>query len=97
MSVPAGLLTVGDFLKIAEPREGHIELHHGEVVVMPPPRKGHQKIQDRLHTLLKQLFADEYVVRIEMAFARRPNMRFGRLISVALLWNGTMPPVTTNT
>jgi Uma2 family endonuclease len=67
------LLTVEDFLKVAEPREGHIELHHGEVVVMPPPKKGHQKIQDRLHMLLKQLFADEYVVRIEMAFRPAPE------------------------
>jgi hypothetical protein len=43
-----GLLTVDEFLKLPEPKEGRLELHHGEVVQIPPPKKGHQRIQNRL-------------------------------------------------
>ena len=43
MSLHTALLSVEEFLKLPEPQEGHIELHHGEVVVMPPPKKGHHK------------------------------------------------------
>jgi len=73
MSVHTGLLTVEEFLKLPEPREGHLELHHGEVVVMPPPKKGHQKIQDRLQMLLKPLVGEKSVVRVEMAFRPAPE------------------------
>jgi len=73
MSVHAGLLTVAEFLKLPAPEEGRLELHHGEVVVMPPPKKGHQKIQDRALVLLKPLVAGKYVVRGEMAFRPAPE------------------------
>ena len=55
MSVHAGLLTVEEFLKLPDPPEGRLELHHGEVVVMPPPKRGHQTIQNRLQGLLQRL------------------------------------------
>lgn len=54
MSAPTGLLTVEEFLKLSEPREGRIELHRGEVVVVPPPKRGHQRMQNRIHMLIKQ-------------------------------------------
>src|SRR5438445_6418803 len=73
MSVHAGLLTVEEFLKLAEPKEGNLELHHGEAVVMPPPKKGHQRIQDRIQMLLKPLLADRYFVHMEMAFRPAPE------------------------
>jgi len=69
---PTGTMTVEEFLKIPDPKEGHIELHHGEIVEMPPPKKGHQKIQDRLQMLLKRLVS-EMVVRMEMAFRPLPD------------------------
>ncbi len=47
-ALQTGLLTVEEFLKLPEPKEGHTELHHGAVVEMPPPKKGHQRIQNRL-------------------------------------------------
>jgi Uma2 family endonuclease len=68
MSVHPGLVTVEEFLKLAPPKEGHYELHHGEVVLMPPPKWGHQQIQDRIQMLLKRLAGEKAVVRMEMAF-----------------------------
>ena len=73
MSLHTALLSVEEFLKLPEPREGHIELHHGEVVVMPPPKKGHQRIQNRLQSLLQRLLGESYVVHLEMAFRPAPE------------------------
>ena len=73
MSVHAGLFTVEEFLKLPEPKEGHLELHHGEAVVMPPPKKGHQRTQHRIQRLLNPLVADRYVVHMEMAFRPSPE------------------------
>lgn len=67
-ALQTGLMTVEDFLRLPDPPEGHHELHHGEVVVMPPPKKGHQRIQNRLQRLLQRLVGDRYVVHMEMAF-----------------------------
>jgi Uma2 family endonuclease len=67
------LLTVAEFLKLPDPPEGHIELHHGEAVEMPTPKSGHQKIQDRLQMLLKKLLGEAYAVRMEMAFRPTPE------------------------
>jgi Uma2 family endonuclease len=73
MSVHTALLSVEEFLKLPEPQEGHIELHHGEVVVMPPPKRGHQRIQDRIMMLLKRLVGNTRVVQMEMAFRPTPE------------------------
>src|SRR5580700_8148501 len=75
-ALQTGLLTVEEFLKLPKPpkpKEGHIELHHGEVVEMPPPKKGHQRIQNRLQGLLQRLAGDRYVVHMEMAFRPTPE------------------------
>jgi Uma2 family endonuclease len=73
MSVHTGLLTVEEFLKLPEPKEGHIELHHGEVVIMPPPKWGHQRIQRRIQGLLMTLAGNIGVVAMEMAFQPTPQ------------------------
>jgi Uma2 family endonuclease len=73
MSVHTALLRVEEFLKLPDPLEGHNELHHGEVVVMPPPKKGHQRLQNRLQSLLQRLAGGGYVVYMEMAFRPTPE------------------------
>jgi len=73
MNAHTALLSVEEFLKLPEPPEGHIELHHGEVVVMPPPKRVHQRIQDRIMMLLKRLVGDTGVVQMEMAFRPTPE------------------------
>jgi Uma2 family endonuclease len=73
MSANTALLSVEEFLKLPEPREGHIELHHGEVLVVPPPKRGHQRIQDRITMLLKRQAGNTGVVQMEMAFRPAPE------------------------
>jgi Uma2 family endonuclease len=74
MSVHTGLITVEEYLKLPDAKEGRTELHHGEVVVMPPPKNGHQDNQDRIQMCLKRLAGQKYVVRMEMAF--RPTHEY---------------------
>jgi Uma2 family endonuclease len=68
MAVQARLVNVEEFLRLLPAKEGHYELHHGEVVLMPPPKWGHQDTQDRIQMLLKELAGSRGVVRMEMAF-----------------------------
>ena len=73
MSVHVGLLTVEEFLKLPEPQEGYTELHHGEVVVMPPPKRGHQRIQRRILALLTKLAGKDGIAETEIAFRPLPE------------------------
>jgi Uma2 family endonuclease len=73
MSTSTGLVTVEEYLKLPEPMEGHLELHHGEVVTMPPPKRGHQRIQWRLQKLFVRIFGEDGVVEVEMAFRPTPE------------------------
>ena len=73
MSVHTGLLTVEEFQNLAVPKEGHIELHHGEVTFLPPAKRGHQRIQRRILALLTGLAGKEGVVETEMAFRPAPE------------------------
>jgi Uma2 family endonuclease len=67
MSVQALPITVEDFLKLPEPKEGHLELHHGEVVHIPPPKRGHSRNQRGIQALLLNR-APDAVVEVQMAF-----------------------------
>ena len=73
MNVSTGFMTVEEFLRLPNPVEGHLELHHGEVVLMPPPKRGHQRIQKRLVRLLQAAARATDAVEIEMAFRPSPN------------------------
>jgi len=73
MAATTGLLTVEEFLNLPDPKEGHIELHHGEVVVVPPPKWGHQRLQGRLSMLLEGVAGEGYVVRVQMVFQPTPE------------------------
>jgi Uma2 family endonuclease len=66
-------MTVAEYSKIPEPKEGHLELHHGEVVSVPPPKWRHQILQDRISTLLKAQMGGSGTVLCEMAFRPAPE------------------------
>jgi Uma2 family endonuclease len=68
MSTQAGLVTVEEYLKLPEPQGGHYELHHGEVVLVPPPKRGHHRAQVRIREVVKSLVGDKGVVEIEFGF-----------------------------
>jgi len=73
MSVHAALITVEEYLKLPEPKEGHTELHHGEVVIMPPVKRGHQRRQRRILALLTQVLSEKGVAETETAFRPTPE------------------------
>jgi Uma2 family endonuclease len=68
MSVHTGVLTVEEFLKLPDPKEGHNELHHGELAHMPPRKKLHMKTQQTLFGLLLPLVEGRGFLTIEFAF-----------------------------
>lgn len=67
------LLSVAEFLKLPEPKEGHLELHHGEVIVVPPPKWRHQILQRRIFKLFDRQLGNSGVVLCEMAFRPTPE------------------------
>src|SRR5579872_4108104 len=73
MSVQAQLVKVAEFLRLQLPREGHYELHHGEVILISPPKWEHQEIQDRIQVLFKALARGSGIARMEMAFRPAPE------------------------
>src|ERR1051325_11396728 len=73
MSTQAGLMTVEEFLKLPPAKEGHYELHHGEVVLVPPPKRGHQRGQFRIQIVLYRLAAKKGEVGTEYAFQPTPE------------------------
>ena len=78
MSTTAALMTVDEFLRLPEPQTGHYELHHGDVVLIAPPKWGHEEIQERVRELLKRTIGDRGKVRVEMAFRPAPEYEVWR-------------------
>ncbi|HTX35635.1 MAG TPA: Uma2 family endonuclease [Bryobacteraceae bacterium] len=50
-------MTFAEFEQLPDPQSGYLELHHGEVVLMPPRRKTHVITQQTLLFLLRPLEA----------------------------------------
>jgi Uma2 family endonuclease len=78
MSTTAALVTVEEFLRLLDPKSGHYELHHGEVVLMPPPKWGHEEIQERVRQMFKRVVGDRGTVRMEMSFQPAPEYEVWR-------------------
>ena len=64
MGTQTGLITVEDFLKWKDPKEDHYELHHREVVLMPPPKWGHVLVQKRVHGLIERFVCNKRAQRV---------------------------------
>jgi Uma2 family endonuclease len=73
MSTAAALTTVAEFLRLPAPKAGHYELHHGEVILMPPPKWRHTRIQKQLEKLLQVAIGDGGTVIMEMPFQPSPE------------------------
>jgi len=57
MEAQTALMTFAEFERLPDPPSGHLELHHGEVVSMPPRIISHFEIQGALLMLLRELEA----------------------------------------
>ncbi|MDX2152279.1 MAG: Uma2 family endonuclease [Bryobacteraceae bacterium] len=67
------MITVEEFLKLPDPKEGRLELHHGETVVVPPAKWGHRRTQERPVGRLQPLCPNA-VVMADLAF--RPSAEY---------------------
>lgn len=69
-----GVVTFDQFLTLPDPPSGHLELRRGEVVVVTPPKFGHQRLQNRIATLLNARIVDKGTVLCNMVF--RPTAEY---------------------
>jgi Uma2 family endonuclease len=70
-TTPTRLMTFAEFAELPDPREGHYELHHGELFHMAPPKHGHKRVQHTLQRLLS-LHGGAWVAATEVGF--RPTL-----------------------
>lgn len=77
-SLAQSLVTWAEFLGLPERPEGgqRYELQDGEVVVVPPARPLHIKLQKRLERLLETVAGDHGVVTIEFPYRPVPNLQY---------------------
>ena len=61
-------LTFDEFLKLPDPLSGHLELHHGQVILVPPRKHRHTEIQQALLELLLPLTRGRGFLTIEFPF-----------------------------
>jgi Uma2 family endonuclease len=76
MSTASALLTVEQFESIPDPSGGYYELHHGELMFEPWPRKAHTDAQRILMLLLNAQCGKQYFVDKEFACRPLPEHEF---------------------
>jgi Uma2 family endonuclease len=72
-TVHTGLVTFEEFQKLPDPPGGHYELHHGQIVFMPPRKRVHAIIQQGLANLLTPMAHGKGFVTVEFPFRPQPE------------------------
>ena len=76
MATSNQLMTFEEFAKLPDHPGGHYELHHGEVIFVPPPKHKHHRIQHRLLRLLMTAAGDTGEVSMEFGFRPRGEKEY---------------------
>jgi len=69
-------MTFAQFENLPDPPSGHYELHHGELILMPPRIKQHMQIQQVLYDLLSPTLSGLGFLTIEFAFRPAPEYEY---------------------
>ena len=76
MAILTGMLSVAEFARLPQPEGGvRQELHHGELVELPPVKKIHTKLQQRLVRFLEP-FVRPLELEADKEFPFRPEPEF---------------------
>jgi Uma2 family endonuclease len=77
-SVAHSFVTWADFLQLPERAETgqRYELHDGEVILVPPAKPLHVKLQKRIEQLLESLAGERCVVTIEFPYRPVVNLQY---------------------
>jgi Uma2 family endonuclease len=73
VDVGTDLLTFAEFAKMPDPPVGYYELHHGQLVLMPPRKKSHVKVQQALLDLLSPHARGRGFLTVEFPFRPAPE------------------------
>jgi Uma2 family endonuclease len=76
VSVETQLMTFAEFEKLPDPPAGHYELRHGEMVLVPPRKKIHEKQQRKLFGLLLPRLDHLGFLNEEMPFRAAPECEY---------------------
>ena len=71
----ATLITVEEFERLADPEDGHLELHEGEIVFVSTPDFSHHRIEYNLVDLLKPLLKERGLCFAEQPFSAGSRSR----------------------
>ncbi len=72
-ATPTKLMTFAEFEAIPDPRFGHYELHHGELVLVSPPKLPHFEAQRRIRIKLERAAEGAGVVDKEFPYRPLPE------------------------
>jgi Uma2 family endonuclease len=75
-STPTRLMTFAEFEQLPDPKFGHYELHHGELVEVAPPKHKHHRVQDQLVYLLIEPARTAGRVTMELGFRPVPDLEY---------------------